>query len=74
MMQEPQTIDDLLWKDFQPHQVYMWQQVSDVVMGDEWFEREKLFCQFLRPIPSVEELRDLTYRSSLSHFRSLSLA
>ncbi len=57
MMQELQTIYDLLWKDLQPHQVYMWPQVSDVVMGDEWFDREKQFCQFLRPIPSVQELR-----------------
>ncbi len=47
-MQEPQTIDDLVWKDFQPHQVYMWPQVYDVVMGDEWFDREKLFSPFLR--------------------------
>lgn len=31
-----------------------------VVMGDEWFNMEKLFCQFLRPI-TVQELRDLHF-------------
>ncbi len=40
-MREPQTINYLLWKDFQPHQVYMWPQVYDVFMGDKWFDREK---------------------------------
>lgn len=67
-MRVPQTVEDLVWKDFRPHQVNMWSQVSDVPMGDEWFDRKKQFCQFLRPIPSVQELRDLHYRLNLGHW------
>ncbi|KAI2665694.1 Structural protein p49 [Labeo rohita] len=62
----PQSID-LIWKDFKPHQVYMWPQVSDVALGDEWFDREKQFLQFLRPVPTVQELRDV--HSRMSHCR-----
>ncbi|XP_051996545.1 uncharacterized protein LOC127653810 [Xyrauchen texanus] len=35
------------------------QQWSDVAIGDEWFDRAKQFRQFLSPIPSVQEIRDL---------------
>ncbi|XP_052448197.1 uncharacterized protein LOC128000121 [Carassius gibelio] len=66
-MRVPRSTEDFVWKNFQPHQVYMWPQVSDAAMGDEWFDREKQFRQFLRPIPSVQELRGLHDGWSLSH-------
>ncbi|XP_052000591.1 uncharacterized protein LOC127656345 [Xyrauchen texanus] len=55
----PLKYEELLWDNYKSFQVRMWPQLSAVAIGDEWFDRAKQFRQFLSPIPSVQEIRDL---------------